>query len=143
MLRFIDKHGMAPALVDFARTRPVWGICAGAILTARKVVNPDQPSLGLIDIQAHRNFYGSQLDSFTTSLSVEFLGEKTVEAHFIRAPLLAPLDATTGRPPVVVQAAIHNQSVFLTQGNVWVTSFHVELGRDSTLHERFLALGDT
>ena len=40
MLRFIKRFEMVPALQEFARHHPVWGICAGAILAARQVHNP-------------------------------------------------------------------------------------------------------
>jgi len=140
MLRFIDQNQMASAISDFAESRPVWGICAGAILAARKVVHPEQPSLNLIDVQAHRNFYGSQLDSFTTNLAVHLLKGKTVEAHFIRAPMLSALPPTLGRNPVTEEASVDGQPVFFTQGQIWACSFHVELGRDVGLHEKFLQL---
>lgn len=85
MLRFIKRFEMVPALQEFARHHPVWGICAGAILAARQVHNPSQSSLDLIDISAHRNFYGGQLDSFTTELQIS-CQEAPIRAHFIRAP---------------------------------------------------------
>ncbi len=137
MLRFLKLSGLMDAIQTFGQTNPVWGICAGAILAAREVLSPQQESLNLIDIQAHRNFYGSQLDSFTTDLSVTLL-QKPIEAQFIRAPRLSPLSVSADRPPLSTMAELEGHPVFLAQGNVWASSFHVELGEDPSLHELFL-----
>jgi 5'-phosphate synthase pdxT subunit len=137
MLRFIKLHGLTAPLQEFAKTKPVWGICAGSILAAREVCNPTQDSLNLIDVVAHRNFYGSQLDSFTVPLSISLLPSPT-SAQFIRAPRLSPLPPSLGRSAVSIVAEYEGSTVFMTQGNVWVCSFHVELGQDSSLHELFL-----
>jgi len=139
MLRFIKLHKMVEPLKQFAAQHPVWGICAGAILAASEVTNPNQESLQLIDIAAHRNFYGSQLDSFTAHLSIDIC-PKPVEAHFIRAPLLAPLPgAPLRQTPVQILSSYNNQPVFFSQGLTWACSFHVELGSDVALHEAFIA----
>lgn len=141
MLRFIKLHNMVEPLQQFARHHRVWGICAGAILAASEVTHPEQESLKLIDIVAHRNFYGSQLESFTTKLEIDIC-RTPVEAQFIRAPLLAPLaapDTTSARTaqPLHVHAQHLGQPVFFSQGSVWACSFHVELGSDLTLHQAF------
>lgn len=139
MLRFISRCGMKPALQSFAQRHPVWGICAGAILMAREVSNPAQDSLALMDIAAHRNFYGCQLDSFTAALDVRGI-PSPVEAQFIRAPLLSPLAPTAGRPAPSVESSLGSQPVLVSQGHLWACSFHVELGSSSALHKRFLSL---
>jgi len=139
MLKFLKLYGMMNPIRDFARTKPVWGICAGAILAASEVMHPDQDSLKIIDIAAHRNFYGPQTDSFSTSLSIDFVS-KPVEVQFIRAPLLSPCAARPDMQPVAIHARLEQQPVFFSQGTVWACSFHVELGSDTTLHERFARL---
>ena len=139
MLRFIRLHEMWEPLKSFAATHRVWGICAGSILAAAEVKHPAQDSLNLIDITAHRNFYGSQNESFTAQLEID-LCASPVEAHFIRAPLLAPrASLTPGRPPLVIHAHHKGQPAFFSQGEIWACSFHVELGSDLRLHERFLS----
>src|SRR5438067_10455036 len=50
-------------LADFVRYKPTFGTCAGAILLAREVENPPQPSLAVLDVAIARNAYGRQLDS--------------------------------------------------------------------------------
>jgi 5'-phosphate synthase pdxT subunit len=150
MLRFINLYGMVEPLRSFAAEHRVWGICAGAILAASEVNNPHQESLGLIDITAHRNFYGSQLDSFTESISLsdamrQRLTVDTVPAHFIRAPLLnvnlkKNTHSVAAKQGAAVQACGYHgaQAVFFEQGGIWACSFHVELGDDLTLHREFL-----
>lgn len=139
MLRFIKLYDMVEPLREFARRNPTWGICAGSILLASEVHNPSQVSLGAIDIIAHRNFYGSQIDSFITPLKVSLL-DTPIEAHFIRAPLLSAREVPGSQTPPKVLATLENQPVFFSQGSVWACSFHVELGTDTRLHAAFAQL---
>jgi 5'-phosphate synthase pdxT subunit len=139
MLRFIDRNDIAQPLKLFSDSKPVWGICAGAILMARQVENPQQASLNLMDIKAYRNYYGSQTDSFSTPLTVSIL-PKPLEAHFIRAPLLEKLPASENRAEVQQLASRNGEGIFFSQGRHWACSFHVELGSDTSLHRRFLEL---
>lgn len=139
MLKFIKIHGMMSPLREFSKTHPMWGICAGAILLANEVMNPDQDSLKAIDIAAHRNFYGAQTESFTTALEVDFLRDP-IDVHFIRAPLLALTSAKSGAKHLKVHSTFRGEPVFFSQGNIWACSFHAELGQDTTLHEAFLKL---
>ncbi len=140
MLKFLKLHSMVAPLREFAKSHPIWGICAGAILVASEVTNPQQDSLKLIDIVAHRNFYGSQLDSFTTKLKVD-LARDPVEAHFIRAPQLSKASTTSSHEhQLKVHAHYDGQPVFFSQGRIWACSFHVELGNDVSLHQSFLEL---
>lgn len=140
MLKFLHLHGMINPLREFAKKNAVWGMCAGAILAAHEVTNPSQDSLNIIDIAAHRNFYGSQLDSFSTTLPIDLL-QKPIEAHFIRAPLLVKTPThDPSRGPVTIESYHNDQPVFFSQGRIWACSFHVELGSDTSLHEKFLSL---
>ncbi len=64
MLKFFEGENLGPAIVDFAaQGKPIFGTCAGAILLAKEVLNPNQSHLGLIDITVERNAYGRQIDS--------------------------------------------------------------------------------
>jgi pyridoxal 5'-phosphate synthase pdxT subunit len=125
---------MDAALAEFGKTHPLWGVCAGSILIASKVSRPEQRSFNLIDMHAIRNFYGSQLNSFKTPLKVEKLGSD-LSVDFIRAPKLEPLSDK------VSVLALHNGApVLLQQGKILASSFHVELGEDTKLHEYFAGL---
>ena len=67
LLKLMDAWGFVPALEKFhAGGKPIFGTCAGLILTAREVENPAQFSLGFIDVGVERNAYGRQRESFAT-----------------------------------------------------------------------------
>ncbi len=137
MLRLLDRGAMFEPLKEFCAQRPVWGVCAGAILLAKKVSHPEQVSLGLIDVEAIRNHYGCQLASFSADVTLELAGEAhTLRGDFIRAPLLKALDEG-----VIVSGTIEGGiPVCFQQKNVLVSSFHAELGDDARLHEYFLGM---
>lgn len=63
MLKLMDVVDLKKPLADFVAHKPSWGICAGAILIAKKVSQPSQFSFSAIDIEIERNFYGRQLQS--------------------------------------------------------------------------------
>lgn len=132
MLRLLHRQELFEPLREFGKKKGVWGICAGAILIADRVVHPSQESLRLMPIEAHRNFYGCQLDSFSTELDFPSL-KFSSRVDFIRAPLLKPLG-----PEVEVLASHGEQSVLLRSGNIMAASFHIELGDDTRLHRFFV-----
>src|SRR5256885_14131834 len=54
-LKFLEQKGFFQKLKDFAKAKPTFGTCAGAILMAREVEGPTQRSLGVLDIKIRRN----------------------------------------------------------------------------------------
>ena len=72
LLRLMEHEPWFAALRELhARGGALFGTCAGAILLAREVLDPLQPSLGLIDAVIRRNAFGRQIDSFETALDVD------------------------------------------------------------------------
>jgi pyridoxal 5'-phosphate synthase pdxT subunit len=135
MLSLIRSNGLFAPLVEFGRAHPMWGICAGAILLASDVVHPAQESLGVLNIRAHRNYYGTQHDSFSTTLRVD-PAKREMQVQFIRAPHLESLG-----PEVKCLASLPDgRGVLFEQGRTWASAFHTELGHDPSLHEAFLRL---
>lgn len=134
MLHLLRLGGLFEPLAAYCRRRPVLGVCAGAILLASEVVSPSQPSFGAMPLKAHRNFYGTQRESFEASVSV-VNGPVAHEVSFIRAPLLQALEGS-----VTPLAFLDKQAVLFRFHNVLAASFHSELGTDPFLHEMFLAL---
>lgn len=110
----------------------LFGTCAGAILLAREVVCPAQPSLGLIDAVIERNGFGRQVDSFETTLDVPALSAQ-VGAVFIRAPRIRAVGAG-----VEVLARLGDEPVLVRQGRVLAATFHPEIVRESRVHRYFL-----
>ena len=130
-LKILGEPGFAK-LKEFVRLKPTFGTCAGAIMLAKEVTNPDQPGLGALDIRIRRNAYGRQLDS---SIRTGKLGESPMEMVFIRAPRIEQLG-----PNVEVLATEGNDPVVVRQGQAMAATFHPELSEDPRVHQAFLAL---
>jgi pyridoxal 5'-phosphate synthase pdxT subunit len=135
MLKFITEERLGSAIEGFANEgKPVFGTCAGAILLAREVKNPPQPSLALIDITVERNAYGRQVDSFIGQAECSFEGDP-LEAVFIRAPRIKEVG-----PNVNVLATVGGEPVLAREGNIIVATFHPELSQDTRTHHLFVKI---
>ena len=80
-------------LIDALRARrrdglPILGTCAGMIALAEEIVDGDAPLIGGLDISVRRNGYGRQVASCEARIACAGLGDGTVEAVFIRAPVV-------------------------------------------------------
>jgi 5'-phosphate synthase pdxT subunit len=135
-------------LREFVQSKPTFGTCAGAILLASEVENPEQAGLGALNIRIRRNAYGRQIDSsvregkFVTDLHRNLkiqtdssADESPLEMVFIRAPKIVHVGegvevlATEGTDPVAVR-----------QGKAMAATFHPELSDDARVHQAFLDL---
>ncbi len=136
MAKGIDRLDLLEPLRAFAASgRPVLGTCAGAILLAREVENHPVRTLGLLDVVAGRNAYGTQVDSFAAPLEDAALPELSgLRCVFIRAPKLC-------RPGegVTVLGRQDGWPVLVRQGNVFASTFHPELSGDPRVHALVLA----
>jgi 5'-phosphate synthase pdxT subunit len=140
MLKFLDpenvRDGFFELLQSFAKTKPVFGTCAGAILLAREVRNPGQRSLGALDIVVERNAYGAQRDSAILTLETRLAGGP-METVFIRAPRIV----STG-PGVEVLAERDGFPVLVRQQSCKVqtmaATFHPEMSSDRRIHRLFV-----
>jgi 5'-phosphate synthase pdxT subunit len=134
ILGLIEAEALAAPIMELHRSgKPILGTCAGAILLAREVINPSQPSLGLIDIKVERNAYGRQVDSFIDK--VELDGGGDIEGVFIRAPKIVDVG-----PGARVLASHRGEPVLVGQGNVLAATFHPELGAGDEIRRIFLAM---
>ena len=121
-------------LRTFVHTKPTFGTCAGAILLAKHVTNPEQPGLNALDITIERNAYGRQIDS--TILEVDTaLGGPPLEMVFIRAPRISRV-----AEGVEVLAKRGYDPVLVRKGSVMAATFHPELSNDPRVHTEFLKL---
>jgi 5'-phosphate synthase pdxT subunit len=133
MLKFLQEENLWEPIQQFAlEHNPIFGTCAGAILLARDVLNPAQPSLNLIDMTVERNSYGRQVDSFIAGVEASFTKD-VIEAVFIRAPQII----NVGRQ-VEVLATFNNQPIFVRQQHVFASTFHPELTNDDRVHRLFV-----
>ena len=134
LLKLMNEWGFVPALEKFhAAGKPIFGTCAGLIVTARDVTNPPQLSLGLIDVGVEPNAYGRQRESFETGGTATLDGRRVpIEMVFIRAPRIRRVG-----PGVETLAAHGDEPVMARQGSVLVATFHPELTDDPTVHRYF------
>jgi 5'-phosphate synthase pdxT subunit len=133
--KFLVEEGLEKTLLDHAaRGGAIFGTCAGAILLAREVRNPAQPSLALADITVTRNAYGRQLASEVRHEATS-LSPVPIEMVFIRAPIIERVG-----PGVEVLGTSGAKPVLMRQGRILISTFHPELTSDITVHQYFLNL---
>jgi len=138
MLKLMRYEGLFEPVADFGCRKPVFGTCAGAILMAKEVSNPEQESFGLVDVAIERNAYGRQIDSRVAKLdpAAEFQQRTSpgkLEAVFIRAPIIRHINGG-----VKVLAEYEGDPVLIEQGRHLVATFHPELTSDPRVHALFL-----
>jgi 5'-phosphate synthase pdxT subunit len=134
-MKILSEEGLLEALRKYsADGGAFFGTCAGAILLAREVRNPDQASLGFLDISVLRNGYGRQLAS-DVHLGQSKLKDAPLEMVFIRAPIIESVG-----PGVKVLAEDVGHPVLVEQGRILAATFHPELTGDSTIHEYFIKM---
>jgi pyridoxal 5'-phosphate synthase pdxT subunit len=129
LLKLLAGSGIeASAQSLIARGGAILGTCAGAILLAKNVTRPPQPSWGMIDIDIERNAYGRQIDSFETALE-----PPQYKGIFIRAPRIIRVGQA-----VEVLARYRGEPVLVREGRVFAASFHPELTADRRVHQMVL-----
>jgi len=133
----LDRLGLYEPIQAFAEAGgALLGTCAGAILLATRCENHPVRTLGLIDVRAIRNAYGTQVDSFSAVADPDARpGFEGLRCIFIRAPRLADPG-----PGVQVWARVDGSPVLLRQGRVLASTFHPELTDDLRVHRALLAL---
>ncbi len=136
MLKLLERNGLRDKLAKHVNDgMPYFGTCAGAILAAKEACNPDQESLGLIDISVRRNAYGRQVDSFTADFPLPGLGIGEFHGVFIRAPIISRIGEG-----IEVLAEYDGSPVLVRGGNILLSTFHPELSGSSGVHEYFLKM---
>ena len=134
MLRLLDAEKLEEPVGRVLRSGiPVLATCAGLILVARSVTNPDQRSYGLLDVAVARNGYGRQYHSGTFDLEGDALPPGT-RGVFIRAPRVLECG-----PEVEVLARRGDDPVLMSSGPVLAACFHPELELDHPVTAMFVA----
>jgi pyridoxal 5'-phosphate synthase pdxT subunit len=122
----------------------LWGTCAGMIVIARELADSYPTPLNLIDIGVTRNYFGRQVDSFESELSIDGIEGDPMQAVFIRAPIVQD----TGDGVVTIASVpakddgTPEHAVAVKKGRVLATSFHPELTKDTRLHALFVKLAE-
>src|SRR6266852_909858 len=134
-LQFLQEEGLYEAIKKFAaEDKAIFGTCAGAILLATEVKNPQQESLGLLDMTVLRNGYGRQVHSDVVS-GPSALKSEPMEMVFIRGPIFERVG-----PDVEVLAEYAGKPALVQKGQILAAAVHPELTDDTTVHQRFLEL---
>jgi pyridoxal 5'-phosphate synthase pdxT subunit len=134
-LQFLQEEGLYDAIKKFAAEgKAIFGTCAGAILLATEVKNPNQESLGLLDMTVLRNGYGRQVHSDVVS-GPSTLKTEPLEMVFIRGPVIERVG-----PSVEVLAEYSGKPALVQKGRVMAAAFHPELTTDTTVHDRFVKM---
>jgi 5'-phosphate synthase pdxT subunit len=139
-MSFLEKDIFQAVREHINKKKPVWGTCAGMILLANNIVGKieGQKNIGGLDITIHRNFFGSQLNSFISPLNYpsQFNKKGTFPAVFIRGPVIMKIGSDVSVLNVLDSGCI----VSVQQENILGTSFHPELTNDNSWHEYFIEL---
>jgi 5'-phosphate synthase pdxT subunit len=139
--KLLESSGLFDAISELlADGMPAFGTCAGMILLAGEVLDgrPDQRSFAAIDVSVRRNAFGRQVDSFETSLAIDWSGDGLAGGAFPAVFIRAPVVERVGEG-VEVLARIDGHPVLCRQGDVLVAAFHPELSGDLRLHQHFLS----
>lgn len=130
MLKLIERFGLRDVVRRAFANKPVWGICAGAILLAERVTDPEQESLALIPMTVRRNAYGRQLESMQTEID-------GYTVCFIRSPVI---ESTSD--DVEILSRRDEKPVWVGYRRAMACTFHPELTLQfpSPMHLRFLTM---
>jgi 5'-phosphate synthase pdxT subunit len=136
LLRLLARHGLEAPLDGFVRSgRPVLATCAGLILAARSVSQPEQKSFGWLDVDVQRNGWGAQVDSFEAVVD-EGAALPGLPLVFIRAPRITRVGAG-----VEVMARYAGEPVLVRSASIVGATFHTELTEDLRLHRTVFGNG--
>ncbi|HHS12261.1 MAG TPA: pyridoxal 5'-phosphate synthase glutaminase subunit PdxT [bacterium] len=135
LMKLMAETGLDEGIKTFAAGHAVMGTCAGLIMLSAGLIGEKKVTpLGLIDIEAERNAYGRQVDSFVDRVRVPvFKDGKDFEAVFIRAPRIRFMGEG-----VKAMARHRDEVVMARNERVLVMTFHPELTRDARIHEYFV-----
>lgn len=133
-LKHLERGGFFDVLAEFVREKPAFGTCAGAILLAKRVLHPEQRSLGAMDMTVERNAYGRQNDSRILETETTLPGGP-LETVYIRAPRIAETGAE-----VETLAERDGFPTLVRQGRLLAATFHPELSEDVRVHQFFLRM---
>jgi len=130
-------YGLMEPLRSFAKVKPVWGTCAGAIFLS-KDAKRDQPLLSVMNITVMRNAFGAQVESFEADLDIPEVinaseNSSPIHAIFIRAPIIESI----GGEARVLARVSDGRIVAVRENNLLATSFHPELTGDLRFHRYF------
>ena len=126
----IDRNKFRQPIMNFVKNNSVFGTCAGMILLSSTNESNNLKPLGVMDLQAERNAYGRQMNSFSGNLHLEIDNSDSFKALFIRAPKVSNIGKG-----IKILATYKNHPVMITDGRHFATTFHPEIGNDIRIHK--------
>ena len=131
MLKLLVRYDFFPALERwYQKGLPTFGTCAGLILLAKYVSNPEQKSLGWLNAAVTRNGWGRQLDSFEAMDD-----DAQFPLCFIRAPRITEVAQT-----VEITSTLNGEPICIQEKHVFGATFHPELTESTLLHQHIFSL---
>ena len=128
----IDSFKLRSHLIEFSKSNPIMGTCAGLILMAKNVPDKRVNPLGLLDINIERNAYGRQIMSRTECINFKFNKKINfdLETTFIIAPKITKI-----KKGIKILAKYKNSPVAILSDHFLGLTFHPELNDISIFHQ--------
>lgn len=126
LMKLIKLYHFEKDIINFSKEKPVWGTCAGMIISAKNYLN-------LLDIEVERNAFGRQSGSFVKKDYIPKISSEEIEMVFIRAPVIKTYENN-----VEIIKSIDNKIIAAESKNIFVTSFHPELTEQLYIHKYFV-----
>ena len=128
----IDSFKLRSHLIEFSKSNPIMGTCAGLILMAKNVPDKRVNPLGLINIDIERNAYGRQIMSRTECINFKFNKKINfdLETIFIRAPKITKI-----KKGIKILAKYKNSPIAILSDHFLGLTFHPELNDISIFHQ--------
>jgi 5'-phosphate synthase pdxT subunit len=122
-------------VIAIASGLPMLGTCAGLIMLSNSLHGgiEGQQTFGGLSASVERNAFGTQVDSFETTIDMPVVDSTPVRAAFIRAPIIR--DAGTG---TVIASLPNGDIVGVREGNCVGISFHPEMVGENRVHAWWL-----
>ena len=135
--KLLDVYDLRQPIIEFAGIgRPVWGTCAGMILLAGSLIEPEPSPLKLMNTVVQRNAFGRQVNSFSTKIKFTGISGGMFEAIFIRAPYVVKANSGVD----VLSRLDDDTIVAVRENNLLATAFHPELTKDCRVHDYFVRM---
>ena len=127
----IDTFKLRIPLMEFGKSFPVLGTCAGLIIMAKRNNDNRVNPLELLDVVVERNAYGRQIQSSQKKIWFKFNNEKTLEllSTFIRAPKIK----SSGKN-VQILGKFQGKPIAVLSGHLLGLTFHPEIDQVDVFH---------
>ena len=130
--KLIEKNNLREPIIDFSKSRSIFGTCAGMILLSSTKNNSHVLPLNIMNFTIKRNAWGRQVDSFSANILINEMND-SFPGYFIRSPKIKSIGSE-----IKILANYKGDPVMLTDGRHLVSSFHPEISNDVSIHKYFI-----